>query len=68
MADSSKLLKNGVTTLLNDEQAQAFSMAADCMGLNHAALIRQYVTRGLIQDKFLAHPMAKYADAAKKAG
>jgi hypothetical protein len=63
----SKLLKNCAATLLNDTQAAAFSMAAECTGLKHSALIRQYIVRGLIQDQFLAHPMAKYADA-KKAG
>lgn len=60
-----KLLKNAAATLLNDTQAIAFSMAAECTGLKHSALIRQYIVRGLIQDKFLEHPMAKYQQQAK---
>jgi hypothetical protein len=60
-----KLLKNAAATLLNDTQATAFSMAAECTGLKHSALIRQYIVRGLIQDKFLEHPMARYQQQAK---
>lgn len=62
------LLKNCVHTLLNDEQARAVTMAAECSGLAESTLVRRYVVVGLIQDKFLQHPAQKYADAAKKAG
>ena len=67
MSDS-KLLKNAAATLLNDEQATAFNLAAECTGMKHATLIRQYVVRGLIQDKFLEHPLTKYQAAKQTAG
>jgi hypothetical protein len=65
---SKPLLKNTVVTLLTDEQSAIFSMAAECMGLKEATLLRQYAIRGLVQDQYMQHPMQKYADAAKKAG
>jgi hypothetical protein len=68
MSEGKDLLKNGARVMFTDEHASALNMAAECMGLKCSTLIRQYVTRGLIADKFLQHPMQKYADAAKKAG
>jgi hypothetical protein len=43
------------------------SKFAECMGLAHSTMARQYIIRGLVMDQYKPHPMQKYADVAKKA-
>jgi hypothetical protein len=48
------------------EQQKALEMATDLHGVKASTWLRQAAVNRLVQEKFLEHPMVKYATAAQK--